>query len=286
MIYSAETATALDPWLAKGFHDVPFETYCAMDAANSHGLMDIREKSPAYYQWHKTNRKVTKSMDFGTFAHMIILEPGVLETKMRLRKKVDGRTKAGQAYNAEFEASLQPGQLSVEEGTYETLKMLRDKLEKHPWISRILGKGKNETTGFWVHNSTQAFCKARLDKVLETEGWVVDVKTCADASPRAFQKQMCNLDYDLQCAFYWDAFSYQLKRKPEGYLFLCVENTGMHDVAIYTPEQTVVEHGRFKYSKALMEYADCVKTGVWPGYPQKAMPLELPGWAVYQEQEA
>lgn len=285
MIYSAETATQIDPWLAKGFHDLPFETYCEVNAANSHGLMDIRNRSPKFYQWKKTQPRTTASMAFGTLVHWIILEPDVLEKKLRLKKKVDARTILGKKYNEEFEASLLPGQVAVDVDEYEKIEELRDDLIAHPYTSKLIGKGLKEQVGFWVHNETQVFCKSRLDLNFPTEGWIVDVKTTYDASPRAFQKQMVNLDYDLQAAFYMKAFEYIYKRKPEGYIYLCVENKEPHDIAIYTPEQTVIDHGNYKFQQGLMTYAECVKSGVWPGYAQKAVPLDLPGWAVYMEQE-
>lgn len=285
MIYGLETTTQIDPWLNRGYHDLPFETYCEIPAANSHGLMDIRNKSPKYYQWKKSKPRTTDSMAFGTLVHWIILEPKVLEERMCLKKTVDGRTKEGKAYNADFQASLLPHQVAVDEETYDKVRFVRDQLAAHPYTSKLIGKGLSEQVGCWVHNETQVFCKTRLDKLFPKEGWIIDVKTTYDASPRAFQKQMVNLDYDLQAAFYMKGFEYIYKRRPEGYIYLCVENTEPHDIAIYTPEQTVIDHGNYKFQQGLMTYAECVKSGQWPGYEPRAVPMELPGWAVYMEQE-
>lgn len=284
MLYSAQTSTMIDPWLAKGFHDLDFETYCQLDAANSHSLMDLRNRSPKFMQWKRKQPRKSAAMAFGSLVHWLVLEPGLIEQRVKLKRRVDGRTKEGKAYLADFEASLTPKDIPVDEETYTTVCYVRDELLKHPYTSKIIGKGRKEQVGCFVHNETQVFCKTRLDLHFPEAGWVIDVKTTNDASPYAFQKQIVNMDYDLQAAFYCKAFEYIYKKRPEGYIFLCVENTEPHDIAIYVPEQTVIDHGTYKYTQALMSYAECLKTGVWPGYSTKAVPLELPGWAVYQEQ--
>ena len=41
----------------------------------------------------------------------------------------------------------------------------------------------------------------------------------------------------------------------------------------------VLEPGRAVYRRDLATYAECLRSGEWPGYPEEIRELELPAWA-------
>jgi exodeoxyribonuclease VIII len=42
---------------------------------------------------------------------------------------------------------------------------------------------------------------------------------------------------------------------------------------------TVIDWGRMRYKRALATFAECMKSGVWPGYPDDTIEADLPVWA-------
>lgn len=287
MIFNKTTEPILAPLLKKGLHELPFEDYLKAHGASSHGLMDIR-RSPKYYQHRKSMVQTKKaSFEFGTLVHGLVLEPDLIDKKVKVSPECDRRTTIGKQIYAEFMETVRPTDIVVDKETYENGLKIRDSLFLHPYTKELIKKpgAKKENAGFWVHETYEMFCKIKPDIAYEEHGWIIDVKTCANGSPKQFQKDMINFNYDLQAAFYMDGFKKITGRPAQGFIFLCVENTAPFDIAIYTPEAKVIEHGRHKYQQALATMQECCQTGHWPGYAEQAMSLELPGWAVWQEQE-
>lgn len=286
MLYTNETASYCNAWIEKGLHELDFETYVQVDAANSHGLMDI-QRSPMYYKWRKGNPVDKDEYSFGKLVHWLILEPGFIENKVKLKKKVDGRTKEGRAYNEEFAKTIKPSDFVMDEVQYETALMLRDSLHKHPWTRKIIGKGVAEHTGFWVHPEHEVFCKSRFDLIFQN--CIFDIKTTANASKNFFSRQIDRLHYDLQAAFYVSAYRNIFKKDPELYLFICVESEPPHDIAVYVATKegptSVYATGFTKVARTLLTYAQCCKTGVWPGYEQNPQDIFLPAYVAGREEE-
>lgn len=283
MIYNEQTKIICDPLLAKGFHDLDFDEYKAADAANASGLKAIR-RSPAHYQYFKANPKKTDAKDFGSLLHTLVLEPEWLERRAKRKKKVDGRTKEGKAYNEAFNAELEPGVLAVDEVEFDNLLRARDNLMKNSWTKRVMGKGKNEQSAFFLEtvDDKKIFCKSRIDKICN--GWTIEVKTAANASKHRFNNDIIKFGYDIQAYMQRRAFEESEKCSPEGHMWLCVESDEVFGVAIYTAEPRIIEHGCWKAQKALMTYAECYESGVWPCYEEKPVALDLPAWAVYEEE--
>ncbi len=287
MIFNKTTEGILTPLLKKGLHEMPFEDYLKAHGASSHGLMDIR-RSPKFYQHRKATSSPKKGhFEFGTLVHGLVLEPDLIEKKVRVMPECDRRTTVGKQIYSEFMETTKPSDVIVNKADYEDGLRVRDSLFKHPYTRELIKTpgSKKENAGFWVHPVYETFCKIRPDIAYEENGWLIDVKTCANASQKQFQKDMINFNYDLQAAFYLDGMKYITGKPPQGFIFLCVENCAPFDIAIYTPEAKVIEHGRHKYQQALATFQECWEKDYWPGYTEQAVSLELPGWAVWQETE-
>ena len=159
MIYSPQTESLLKPYLEKGFHELDFSTYLKTFGASSHGLMDIR-RSPKFYKWRRENQVTSRSMGIGTLVHMLVLEPGLFEQRVKIEPRADRRTKEGKAVAEAFRASLVLGDIAVDPDDYETLMHIKKALNDHGFAKEVLAKpgGTNEQSGFWIHDGTQAFC--------------------------------------------------------------------------------------------------------------------------------
>lgn len=140
-----------------------------------------------------------------------------------------------------------------------------------------------------------------------------DLKTTEDASPEGFAKSIANWRYDVQHAYYMDGTRLALEQGkcnppqegkaelsvywtdpvtgvlcrcrpdfwrgyPKHFAFIAVEKKPPYAVGVYVLDSEGVEIGRAQYQHDLRVYAECVRTGVWPGYGDKIQTISLPAW--------
>lgn len=283
MIYDSTTSTLLDPYLENGFSPLPFELYLKMFGFSSHGAMDMR-RSANYYRWRRDNPHESDAMTLGTLIHLMILEPQILETRMKLRKKVDGRTKDGKAYNEEFDANLLPTDIVVSHDQKTKLEKIRDSLMKNEFAQRVMTKPSlKENAGFFIHEATNVFCKIRPDMLFLEDGIIVDIKSTRNAHYSVFQRDVYSYMYDIQAAFYMDGYR-AIMNKPAQFVWLCVETEGANDVAAYHATEKVYAFGKVRYEKSIRQFAKCWADDSWPGYPSGILPIDMPAWVENAEQ--
>jgi hypothetical protein len=61
-------------------------------------------------------------------------------------------------------------------------------------------------------------------------------------------------------------------------MWLAVEKTAPHLVAIYKCTPRVFEYGRELIADLLDTYEACMADGIWPGYADTVQDISLPGW--------
>lgn len=197
----------------------------------------------------------------------------------------------------------------LEPEEWDQLHRMRDAVMAHPAARALLTAvpGKAEQSVYWIDEETGELCRCRPDFWRE-DCLLVDVKTTEDASPEGFAKSLANWRYHVQHPFYVDGVNAALRqmkaRRPawlkadrvRGFVFLAVEKTacvvnGMaKGVAVYVlddkpkvlegeaTQPSSVELGRAMYRHALRRYAECNRSGVWPGYGEKIMPISVPSF--------
>jgi hypothetical protein len=135
----------------------------------------------------------------------------------------------------------------------------------NPNAAHILGSCQHRETPL-IGSIMGVPCKALLD-CHGTDGkeWVIcDLKTCQDASPQGFAKDVHNRHYDLQAAWYSallanvEGFS-----EPPFWVWLAVEKTAPFVNVVYTAEQWD-QSGQDKLCKVLDLYKQCAESGEWP----------------------
>ena len=138
----------------------------------------------------------------------------------------------------------------------------------------------------WQHDEPELALKGRVDWLTVVDGCdvVVGLKTTRDLRPREFAAQAARLCYHWQWAFYYDGFERITGRKP-AMVEIVVESAAPHAVAVYTIGEIVLDLGRDEYREALAQFAECERTGVWPGPVVGERALVLPAWAYPKEDD-
>jgi hypothetical protein len=118
---------------------------------------------------------------------------------------------------------------------------------RHPAAAMLLGlPGKAETTHMWTDASTGLECKCRPDWLTDDGSIVVDLKTTKDASPRGFKQSVANYRYHVQAAWYLHGLEQATGKRPDQFIFICVESTAPYAVAVYAADAEMIERGTIR----------------------------------------
>ena len=138
--------------------------------------------------------------------------------------------------------------------------------------SLYLGGGTAEVERAWRIGDRG--CRGRIDYVHPTLG-VIELKTCADASPEAFARESWRYMYHGQLAWYCDG----LGLGDLDATIIAVEKDAPYAVSIYRVGPELLHEGRALYKKLLARLDECEKSDTWPGYIAHEQPLGIPPWA-------
>jgi hypothetical protein len=260
--------------------DLPAEEYHATQAMSASGLKLMRQ-SPGHYYGRMLDPlrpavEPTAAMRAGTLAHLCIFEPERVAELVVRPEGLDGRTKDGRAWLAE-----NAGRQIVGAADLATAQAQAAAVRAVPDLAALLAEGYGEASCFWIDEETGELCKCRPDWTSPAGDGVilVDGKTCRDASPEGFGRAVWNLGYHLQAAWYADGFEKATGQRVHGFVFAAVESDWPHAAAAYMLGDDVLDASRRENRRLLNTYAECRRTGIWPGYPAGIQQINLPRWA-------
>ena len=248
------------------------EQYHADPAVSASHIKAIMQ-SP-YHYWARyvdPNRKPvepTAAMKLGSLAHCAILEPD----ELLQRYGVCGarNTKAGKEQAAAMEAE---GIEAVTSSDMALALSMATAVRNHSAAAALLKQGKAEQSFWWDDLPSGMRCKCRPDWYHGST--VVDIKTTTDASPQAFARAVATFAYHVQAAHYLAGL-----HGAERFVFVAVEKTYPHAVALYELDADALALGRTTRDNALDVIAGCKAADVWPGYGDTSIQtLSLPKWA-------
>jgi hypothetical protein len=247
------------------------EQYHADPAVSASHLKAIMQ-SP-YHYWARyvdPGRKPiepTAAMKLGSLAHCAILEPDDLLQ----RYGVCGprNTKAGKE---QAERMAVEGIEAVTSTDMALALGMSAAVRNHSTAAALLKQGKAEQSFWWDDLPTGMRCKCRPDWYYGST--VVDIKTTADASPQAFARSVATFAYHVQAAHYLAGL-----HGAERFVFVAVEKSYPHAVAVYELDADALALGRTTRDNALDVLAGCQAANVWPGYGDTVQTISLPKWA-------
>jgi len=256
-------------------------------------------RSPAHYRAYLEGladkaQSDTAARRFGRAAHAWLLEPALFDSKFAVWS---GGARRGKAYD-EFEA----------QHVGRTILTHEEMLQVQGCVQALLAHGDFPLQGFlrgvpadegglleepahaefsifWSDADTGVACKVRLDAVrLHAPMLAFDLKTTDDARESAFMRQLMQLDYDLQAAFYVEGLErYTGASCP--FVFGVAEVTAPYASAFYVvgANSELMINGRRKMRHALALKASCDASGCFPGYRVGSVrELQLMPWMAFE----
>ena len=98
------------------------------------------------------------------------------------------------------------------------------------------------------------------------------------ATTAGFSRAIANWDYHLQAAWYSDGYTLTTGNPVLGFVFGAVESAWPHAAAAYMLDDAGLDKARAENRRLLDLYAECKRTGVWPGYQASIQAISLPAW--------
>lgn len=229
----------------------------------------------------------TASQDTGSLIHALMLGESapivVVDAK-------DFKTKAAQEARDEAKAA---GKLPVTEPAFLKLRSVATTLLTT--LSNEYGIrffGESELAAIWEEpineddgDGEPVLCRAMFDHLIESRCIVYDLKTISSAHPDKCSRQMSEYGYDVQ----WAAYTSALRTiRPsfagrEDFVFLFCEVEPPYCVTPVRPSGEFRHLGEMRWARAKRTWAECLKTGKWPGYTSGIINVEPPPWAMVRE---
>jgi len=252
--------------------------------AVSKSHLDQIARSPLHY-WaryldpNRVDPEPTPAMSIGSALHTHVLELDTWDERyVTMPEGIDRRTKQGKAEWEAFSAASS-GRTVLSKTDAELVMRMARAIYAHPAAAFLLQRpGQAEQTYLWTDEATGLECKCRPDWMTTDGQLIVDLKTTEDASPAGFRKSVANFRYHVQAAWYLDGLERATGKRPEQFIFICVEKKPPHAVAVYAASAEMVATGAITAEADLARLALCKEAGDWPGYSNQIEVIDLPPW--------
>lgn len=262
--------------------DLPEDRYHADPALSSSGARTIL-RSPARFAYEREHgRPDTKAFDEGHAAHALVLGVGRgITVPLDENGQPYERWQTNRSKEIVADARAQ-GLIPLKQSEADVVHGMAAALRDHPAAARLLapGTGRAEVSGWWVDERTGVDCRVRFDWLHWTgTAWVaVDYKTTDDASADGFARSVAKWGYHQQDTWYRDAAA-ALGLGDIPFVFIVQEKKPPYLVGAYELDDDALATGWRANRAALALFADCTRTGRWPGYPDQITRIGLPRWA-------
>ena len=266
-------------------NELSSEQYHGDKESYSRSVLMTFERSP-FHLWAKyinpdrPKKEPTRSMILGSAFHTFILEPHLFAEQFAVEpEKVllkDGGRPLYEKYKADCEALEKSKKLVLTFDEMETLHAMQHSLLGNPQARDLIRDGIIEQSYFWRDKDSGLMLKSRPDII--HQNMYVDLKTCNDASPRAYQREMMEYGYAHQGAMVRDAIRALESREMSTTINICVATKYPYATAIYIIDEAALDYAEQQYKSNLLKLKECLETNVWEGFSTQT--IGLPNWLV------
>lgn len=238
--------------------------------------IELRKKLPPK-EWAKTGNAVGSAITEPD----LFKENYVILDDSEICKEIGGaRPTATNKYKEWMEVRLKEleGKTILTAAEYQECIAMRDAVHKMKAAKLLFSEGQAERAFYFTDPITGVLCRIKTDWLATAAGWVLDIKTSADASPDSFARSVAKFRYHVQDPFYMQG----LKENGldfKGFCFMVVEKEAPHATGFYFIPKEGTDQGKKEIARNLRTYAQCLEKNEWPGYCELLTEITLPRWA-------
>ena len=180
------------------------------------------------------------------------------------------------------------GQLILKTAEYDIFQRMADNIRSHKDASQLI-QGVPQKSIRWEDEQTGLALKVRPDVMGERR--LVDLKTSADPTPRAFAESIEDFGYHRQAAMYSHAVEL-LTGRSQSWFFVVIRSATPWDVYTYTlgkdkRGEPWIDRGMREIRKAIDNLATAIKTDHWlPAGYGETLSLSPPRYTEYDDEYA
>ena len=268
--------------------DLPDEAYHRMPELSSSQAKALLESPAKFDYWRGKVRPPKSEYDLGHAVHAKVLGIGadVVEIPNDLLSADGGiRSNAAKEW---VQQARDEGRVPLKSSELRPINDAAEAVLRHDKAAALLSQpGNPEVSILTIDPVTDVPLRARFDYLpypRSPRAIGVDLKTSRDASPRGFAKAVHDFSYDLQQEWYRHCYRLATGEEIE-FAFVVVELEPPYLVGYYNLSDAFMEMGRAKGAEARALFAECTRTGIWPGYDDDVITLEPPFWAAVAFEE-
>ena len=262
--------------------DVDNETYHSMHDVYGNSMLSCFRESPMLFHGRFVAHDIplrarSKALKFGSdFDRFLLESEDVIEIPADVLSK--SGSKAGGKWK-DF-AAKHVGLLILTTAEYDIFSRMRDNIRNHKDASQLI-QGVPQKSIRWEDEQTGLALKVRPDVMGERR--LVDLKTSADETPRAFAKSIEQFGYHRQAAMYSHAVEL-LTGRPHDWFFVVIRNVAPWTVATYQITDDWKARGGDEIRETINALSSAIKTDKWEplGYGD-TLELSPPKWTEYND---
>lgn len=280
--------------LRVSYTDSP-EKYHSVKALSNSGISILLKCEAKFKHWldHGIDQE-TSALRIGSLFHCLTLEPEKFNERYHVKKE-DGRMKAGKN---EIAAVKERSVQVISRHEYEKCLNMGKSVASHSFFEKVIrpNKSRTEVSIYWSElvAGVEIPCKARIDIETTIDGIAIltDIKSTNDADPEKLPGHIYKYGYHRQGAWYIRAYKKAFESiKQAGFFLFFVEKSAPYITTCVELENDALCQGDSEIESALLKYAQCYSSGVWPDYTEKnfmltgnkVMKVGIPDWINQKE---
>ena len=247
-------------------------------------------QSPAH-AWHAHPRlnphhrpEESEDFDRGSAAHSLLLEG---DDRMVECAFNDWRTNAAKDMRDKIRLEGKLPLLTKHIGPVRKMVEIAKKYLRESELELQIEDCYAERTVIWQAGGI--WKRARFDLQVRNRPIILDFKSTESADPLSFSRQIIAMGYDVQAAFYTEAYEAVHLWKTESpralgtsptFCFLVQERTEPFACSLVGVDPMMLDLGQQKCEFASKLWKQCLDSGKWLGYPRQIAWASPPAWAL------
>lgn len=269
------TAKRLDCTFAE-YHKDPCET----PSLSSSIARKIVDESPlhawtAHPRFGAVNPVATEDMQKGTILHKLLLGKG---THLHVMDVENFRTKAARE---ERDEAIAQGKLPIKTEDFEQYGKAAARIATNLDALGMSLTGESEVPIQWEEkdqHGNPVICRAMLDHVFLDRGLIFDLKKVESANPRAIERRLVQMGYDIQHEAYSRAVRKLTEHNDVQFVFLFCEIAPPFAVVPIMLDGAFREIGKLRWRQAINTWSHCLRTKHWPSYSEDVVYISPPAY--------
>lgn len=257
-------------------HPIDVSTYRSHPAINISSLKAFSRSALHAMVGFEEEKEPTEAMAIGSLLdHKVLGTPYLWTTS----PYDDYRTKEARAWRDE---QSERGVTVFKHDAIETVERMVESVRQHPVAGRIFAEpGKAQVGMFGEFESCER--KGLIDWLPTSMPVIVDLKKTRDASKAGFRRQIGQLRYDVQAAYYRDLYR-DITGESRAWQWVCVEDVAPYAVAVYQLDTESLDKASTVWQSWVRQWMVCEDTDSWPGYNgDSTQIIQSPTWILKDE---